>query len=101
LKNSGLCELTIRIGHFILRAMTRVRMPISKFKATCTRVLREVAAAEKLVEVTNHGKVVALIIPPPTRKSGTIFWGSMREASVAADDLVAPAVPAKDWQATR
>jgi prevent-host-death family protein len=94
-------KLTIRTGQFILLAMTRVRMPISKFKAACTKVLREVAAAEKLVEVTNHGKVVALITPPPARKSRASFWGSMRGASVARDDLVAPAVASKAWQASR
>jgi prevent-host-death family protein len=81
--------------------MTKVQMPISKFKAACTEVLRGVAAAEKLVEVTNHGKVVALISPPPTRKTRRSFWGSMREASVARDDLIAPAGPSKDWRAVR
>lgn len=78
-----------------------MQMPISKFKAACTKVLREVAAAEKLVEVTNHGKVVALISPPPARKARRPFWGSLREASRARDDLVAPAVPSKDWRAGR
>jgi prevent-host-death family protein len=81
--------------------MTKVQMPISKFKAACTRVLREVAAAEKLVEVTNHGKVVALITPPPAKKRHGSFWGSLRGASVAADDLVAPAVAAKEWHVAR
>lgn len=81
--------------------MTKVRMPISKFKAACTRVLREVAAAEQLIEITNHGKVVALISPPPARKRRGSFWGSLHGASVAADDLVAPAVAAKEWHAAR
>ncbi len=76
-------------------------MPISKFKAACTQVLREVAAAEKLVEVTNHGRVVAIVTPPPPRKRRGSFWGSMRETSVAGDDLVAPAVATMDWQASR
>lgn len=81
--------------------MTRVRMPISQFKAACTRVLREVAAAEKLIEITNHGKVVAIVTPPPARKQRASFWGSLHDASVAADDLVAPAVAAKEWHAAR
>lgn len=76
-------------------------MPISKFKAACTRVLREVAAAEQLIEITNHGKVVALISPPPARKRRGSFWGSLHGASVAADDLVAPAIAAKEWHAAR
>lgn len=76
-------------------------MPISEFKAACTQVLREVAAAEKLVEVTRHGRVVAVVAPPPRRGARASFWGSMREASRAGDDLVKPAVPAGDWTAAK
>ena len=80
--------------------MTKVRMPISQFKAACTQVLREVAMAEKTIEVTNHGKVVAVVTPPsPTRKNG--FWGSMRGTTAARDDLVAPAIPASEWNASQ
>lgn len=75
-------------------------MPISKFKAVCTRVLREVAAAEKMIEVTNHGKVVAMITPPPARRRRG-FWGSMRGSALAADDLVAPGVAVSEWNASR
>lgn len=81
--------------------MTKVRMPISKFKAVCTQVLREVAAAEKTVEVTRHGRVVAVVAPPSQRKGRSAFWGSMRGTAVAADDLVAPALSARAWNASR
>ncbi|CAN5374101.1 hypothetical protein BH20VER3_BH20VER3_18420 [soil metagenome] len=81
--------------------MTSVRMPISKFKAACTKVLREVAAADKLIEVTRHGRVVALITPPPRRQRLTPFWGSMHGMSTARDDLIAPAAGEKDWRAAR
>lgn len=81
--------------------MTRVRIPISQFKAACTRMLREVATADKLIEVTRHGRVVALVTPPPTRPSRTRFWGSMHGTSTAKDDLVAPAAGEKDWRAAQ
>ena len=80
--------------------MTKVRMPISEFKAACTQVLREVALAEKMIEVTNHGKVVALVTPPSRRRKNA-FWGSMRGTATATDDLVAPAIPAGEWRASR
>lgn len=76
-------------------------MPISEFKAACTQVLREVAAAEKLVEVTRHGRVVAVVAPPPRRAARVSFWGSMGDASKAADDLVKPAVSVGDWTAAK
>ena len=66
-------------------------MRISDFKAGCTRVLREVAAAEKVVEVTRHGRVVALVSPPPLIRRRKSFWGSLRGTSMAQGDLVSDA----------
>jgi prevent-host-death family protein len=63
-------------------------MPISDFKAACTRVLREVAAAEKVIEVTRHGRVVALVSPPPLSRRRKSFWGSLRGRSMAQGDLI-------------
>jgi prevent-host-death family protein len=81
--------------------MTKIRMPISRFKASCTQLLREVAAAEKLIEVTRHGRVVALVTPPPRRAARASFWGGMRGTSKAMDDLVKPALRAAEWTAAK
>lgn len=44
--------------------MTTVTLPISKFKARCTEILREVEAGQKSVRVTRRGRVVARVGPP-------------------------------------
>lgn len=80
--------MTISIGRLYNLAMTKVQMRISAFKANCTRVLREVAAAEKVVEVTRHGRVVALVSPPPLVRRRKSFWGSLRGTSMAQGDLI-------------
>jgi prevent-host-death family protein len=57
-----------------------MKMPVSEFKAKCTQVLREVAAEYKTVEITNRGKIIAVIEPPkPEEKPDPKkFWGSMK-----------------------
>ena len=39
-------------------------MAVSEFKAKCTHVLRDVATEYMTVEITNHGKVIAVVEPP-------------------------------------
>jgi prevent-host-death family protein len=80
-----------------------MKMSVSEFKAKCTWVLREVSAEYKTVEVTNHGKVIAVIeSPKPEKKHAPkAFFGSLAGTVSHVADIVSPAVSAKEWDATR
>jgi antitoxin (DNA-binding transcriptional repressor) of toxin-antitoxin stability system len=80
-----------------------MRMSVSEFKAKCTWALREVAAAYKTVEVTKHGKVIAVVAPPKPEKKRAPkhFFGSLAGTASHVGDIVAPAADAKDWDAAR
>ncbi len=49
--------------------MTTVQIPVTQFKAQCTKLLREVAASNQAIEVTKHGAVLA-VVAPPKKKQG-------------------------------
>ncbi|MDP6525172.1 MAG: type II toxin-antitoxin system prevent-host-death family antitoxin [Kiritimatiellia bacterium] len=57
-----------------------MKMSISEFRAKCTKVVREVADHPYMVEITNRGKVVAVVSPPPpeTEMNPKDFWGSLK-----------------------
>ena len=57
-----------------------MKMPVSEFKARCTQVLREVASKPYTVEVTNRGKVIAVVSSAKLEKKPDPkeFWGSLR-----------------------
>jgi prevent-host-death family protein len=80
-----------------------MKMSVTEFKSQCTRVLREVGSKPSTVEVTKRGKVVAVVSPSPSpaRKDPARFFGSLAGTATEAGDIVAPAVPAKDWDAAR
>ncbi len=80
-----------------------MKMSVSDFKAKCTQVLREVAETYGTVEVTNRGKVVALVeAPKPAkRKDPKKFFGSLAGTASHVGDIVSPAVRGKEWDASR
>ena len=44
--------------------MTTVKIPVTQFKAQCTKLLREVAAGKQSIQVTKHGRIMAVVNPP-------------------------------------
>ena len=80
-----------------------MKMSVSEFKAKCTWVLREVYTEYKTVEVTNHGKVIAIVESPrPEKKHAPKnFFGSLAGTASHVGDIVSPAVSAKEWDAAR
>ena len=80
-----------------------MKMSVSEFKAKCTWVLREVSTEYKTVEVTNHGKVIAVVeSPKPDKKHGAKkFLGSLAGTASHVGDIVSPAASAKEWDAAR
>ena len=80
-----------------------MKISVSEFKAKCTQVVREVATHPYAVEITNRGKVVAVMSPPPAeeRANPGAFWGSLKGSVIyMAPDFDEPMGEA-DWEATR
>ena len=79
-----------------------MKMSVSNFKAKCTWVLREVATEDKTVEITNHGKTIAVVGPiKGENKNPKKFFGSLTGTASQVGDIVSPATDAKDWDANR
>lgn len=80
-----------------------MKMSVSSFKAKCTWVLREVASEYKTVEVTNRGKVIAVVTPPKAEKkrSPREFFGSLAGTASHVGDVISPAADSKEWNAAR
>lgn len=80
-----------------------MKMPMSQFKAKCTQVVREVSAAPYTVEITNRGKVVAVVTAPPAEATADpgSFWGSLRGTVLhIAEDFDEP-LGDGEWEAAR
>jgi antitoxin (DNA-binding transcriptional repressor) of toxin-antitoxin stability system len=73
------------------------RIAISKFKATCLRVLQRVHNTRKPALVTRFGKPVAEIAPAPEDAAGWVIC--MAGTGKIVGDIVAPAVDETDWEA--
>ena len=80
-----------------------MKMSVSEFKAKCTQVVREVATHPYTVEITNRGRVVAVVSPPPLEEQENpgVFWGSLKgSVSYMAPDFDEP-LGEEDWEAAR
>jgi len=76
-------------------------MSVTEFKAKCMQVVREVATHPYTVEITNRGKVVAVVSPPPAAAAADprTFWGSLHgTVSHLAGDFDNP-LGDKEWEA--
>ena len=56
-----------------------MKIAVSKFKARCTKLLRDVEQNKKTLEITNRGKVVAIVEPPKAENGPepASFFGSL------------------------
>jgi len=80
-----------------------MKISMSEFKATCTKVVREIADAPYAVEITNRGKVVAVVTAPPAESEADPqhFWGSLQGSVMEiAADFDEP-MGDQDWDAAR
>lgn len=74
-------------------------MSISEFKATCLAVLERVRRSGRPLLITKRGEPIAEIVPPSPSTSGTTWLGVMRGTARITGDLIAPVVPASEWEA--
>ena len=62
----------------------------AEFKATCLRVMDEIAETGEEVVVTKHGKPVARVGPPPTPASTPDYFGWAHGTVVVTGDILVP-----------
>lgn len=80
-----------------------MKMSVTEFKAKCTQVVREVAFHPYSVEITNRGRVVAVLSPPEKSKEADPkeFWGSLKgSVTHVAPDFDEP-MGDGDWEAAK
>jgi prevent-host-death family protein len=71
---------------------------ISKFKATCLGLLKQVKKKGEPVLITLKGEPVAMVVPPPATEKAGSWIGSFRSSGRIVGDLVAPAAEESDWK---
>lgn len=70
-------------------------MPAGKFKASCLKVMDEVASTGRGVVITKHGKAVARLVPAKGRPRPVA--GALAGSVEIRGDILAPL--AVDWSA--
>lgn len=82
-----------------LRGMKAKQIPISKFKAHCTEELRAVEEEGVTLEITRHGKVIAVAhAPEPKPQPGSILGAGIGYARLGENyDPHKPAIPQEEW----
>lgn len=78
---------------------------IAEFKAKCSEFLRELETGGGPITITNRGKVVGVLNPPPLDEIATrgSRFGFMKGTVTFADDFDPgePAFDTDDWDALR
>lgn len=77
------------------------KVTISKFKATCLRLLEEVNKTGKSILVTRRGEPVAIVSPPPPPPKPKTWLGCMRDRVQIRGDIISPVLNEKDWEVLR
>lgn len=80
-----------------------MKMSVSEFKAKCTQVVREVSSSPYTVEITNRGKVVAVVSGPPAEEENDAgaFWGSLKGTVLYLSPEFDEPLGDDDWEAAR
>ncbi len=73
-------------------------IPISRFKATCLRLLDDVNKTGQPLLVTRNGEPIALVSPPPPPPNTDSWMGSMRDKLKIVGDVVSPASDEEEWE---
>ena len=91
--------LTIYIDHVRLRFVESIS--ISKFKATCLAVLKQVRNTGQPVRVTRFGMAIADVVPPGPPEGSVDWLGSMAGTARTVGDVTVPTSELVDWAAER
>lgn len=71
---------------------------ISKFKATCLRLLDTVKKTGKSILVTRKGEPIALVTPPPPPAKPEKWLGCMKDRIKITGDIISPVLDEKEWE---
>ena len=71
---------------------------ISKFKATCLRLLDNVKKTGKSILVTRKGEPIALVTPPPPPPKPDQWLGCMKGRIEITGDVISPVLEEKEWE---
>jgi len=79
--------------------MTVKQVPVSEFKAHCSEELRAIEEGDLMVEITRHGKVIAVAhAPRPDPAPNALLGAGKSTATLGPDyDPHAPAFAESDW----
>ena len=76
-----------------------MQVAISEFKAKCTEYVRKLPELDQPIEVTNRGKVVAVVSYPKQEKQKNPIFGLLKDTvTYIADDFDAP-LGDSEWEA--
>jgi len=73
-------------------------IPISKFKATCLRLLDNVKKTGNSIIVTRKGEPIALVTPPPPAPISDQWLGSMKDSIKITGDIISPVTDESEWE---
>ena len=76
-------------------------MGAADFKAACLRVIRQMSEDGEPVTITNRGRPVAVLAPPPPKPGARTIVGALRGTVLGYDDPFGPAADPSDWTASR
>lgn len=76
-------------------------IPISKFKATCLRLLDNVKKTGRSILVTRKGEPIALVTPPPPPPKSKTWLGCMKDSVKITGDVVSPVLDENEWEVLR
>ena len=80
--------------------MTMKTVSVSEFKAKCLALLAAVQTTGEALLVTKRGKPLVRVLAAG-REDRHRWLGAMEGTAEIVGDIVAPAVPARDWNAMR
>jgi prevent-host-death family protein len=79
-----------------------MQISVSEFKTKCTKIIRDVATLNQTIEITKHGKIVAIVTPPasPKKNDPHEFLGCLQGTVTYASDWE-QALGEGDWEACK
>ena len=77
-------------------------IPVTRFRALCLALIRQVESGGEVVEITRHGKTVARLLPPAgSSASAQKPWEALRGSGVLAMEPEESVLEAQAFDALR
>ncbi len=73
-------------------------VPVSKFKATCLKLLTDVKKTGRSILITRKGEPIALVTPPPPPPRKKEWVGCLKGSAKIVGDIISPAINEKEWE---